>query len=368
MATSTFNARVRMKRDTSANWTTNNPVLLDGEIIVVDTASGDVRFKVGDGTSRYTALPFLDEGWDIPAPSSTTPSMDGAADIGTSVTYARADHVHPSDTSRAAASHTHSASDITSGLATVATSGSYNDLSNKPSIPTATSDLTNDSGFVNASGAASAAPVQSVNGQTGTVLLPIDSGTGLASVISVNATHPNTASGAGAVAMGAEAVASGVSAVAMGNYSGTVSTTASGNCALAVGTATTASGNNSQAFGQKTQATASMSTALGNYTIASGRAATALGQYNIEDTNPVDTTHGGGARKYLFTVGNGTADDARSNALTVDWDGNGIYAGKVTVGTAPTNDMDVATKKYVDDNSGGSVIMRVWVADTEVSS
>ena len=33
-------------------------------------------------------------------------------------------------------SHTHIASDITSGLATVATSGSYNDLSNKPTIPT----------------------------------------------------------------------------------------------------------------------------------------------------------------------------------------------------------------------------------------
>jgi hypothetical protein len=30
----------------------------------------------------------------------------------------------------------------------VATSGSYNDLSNKPSIPTKTSDLTNDSGFI----------------------------------------------------------------------------------------------------------------------------------------------------------------------------------------------------------------------------
>lgn len=37
---------------------------------------------------------------------------------------------------KANASHTHSASDITSGLATVATSGSYNDLSNKPTIPT----------------------------------------------------------------------------------------------------------------------------------------------------------------------------------------------------------------------------------------
>ena len=38
-------------------------------------------------------------------------------------------------------------------------------------IPSNTSDLTNDSGYVDASGAASAAPVQSVNGQTGTVVL-----------------------------------------------------------------------------------------------------------------------------------------------------------------------------------------------------
>ena len=35
-----------------------------------------------------------------------------------------------------------------SSLATVATTGSYTDLSNKPTIPTKTSDLTNDSGFI----------------------------------------------------------------------------------------------------------------------------------------------------------------------------------------------------------------------------
>ena len=57
----TLNARVQSKRDTSANWTQNNPVLLDGEVIVVDTNSGDVRFKVGNGTSTYTQLPFQDE-------------------------------------------------------------------------------------------------------------------------------------------------------------------------------------------------------------------------------------------------------------------------------------------------------------------
>lgn len=37
-----------------------------------------------------------------------------------------------------------------SGLATVATTGNYNDLSNKPTIPTLTSQLTNDSGFLTA--------------------------------------------------------------------------------------------------------------------------------------------------------------------------------------------------------------------------
>lgn len=39
-----------------------------------------------------------------PSPSSTTPSMDGTAAVGTATTYARADHVHPTDTSRASAS------------------------------------------------------------------------------------------------------------------------------------------------------------------------------------------------------------------------------------------------------------------------
>lgn len=48
-------------------------------------------------------------------------------------------------------------------------------LSFDGTIPTKTSDLTNDSGFVDASAAASAAPVQSVNGQTGTVSLSIPS-------------------------------------------------------------------------------------------------------------------------------------------------------------------------------------------------
>lgn len=50
-----------MKKDTEGNWTQNNPVLLNGEIILVDTDSGELRAKVGDGTKTYTQLPFTDE-------------------------------------------------------------------------------------------------------------------------------------------------------------------------------------------------------------------------------------------------------------------------------------------------------------------
>lgn len=53
-----------------------------------------------------------------------------------------------------------------SDLSTVGISGNYTDLINKPTIPTKTSDLTNDSGFI------TSAPVTSVNGQTGAVVIP----------------------------------------------------------------------------------------------------------------------------------------------------------------------------------------------------
>ena len=51
---------------------------------------------------------------------------------------------------KANSSHTHTKSQITDfpSLATVATSGSYSDLSNKPTIPSNVSQLNNDSGFL----------------------------------------------------------------------------------------------------------------------------------------------------------------------------------------------------------------------------
>ena len=51
--TKEFDVRIKARRDTEANWITNNPVLLNGEVIIVDTTGG-VRYKVGDGTKTFT--------------------------------------------------------------------------------------------------------------------------------------------------------------------------------------------------------------------------------------------------------------------------------------------------------------------------
>ena len=56
-----LNARIKHKRDTASNWATKNPTPLDGEIIIVETADSSTRLKVGDGSTKYSSLPFVDE-------------------------------------------------------------------------------------------------------------------------------------------------------------------------------------------------------------------------------------------------------------------------------------------------------------------
>lgn len=56
MAEKTINARIQCKIDTAENWKTNNPVLLVGELGV---ESDTKLIKVGDGTTSWTSLPYL---------------------------------------------------------------------------------------------------------------------------------------------------------------------------------------------------------------------------------------------------------------------------------------------------------------------
>ena len=175
-----YNTRVQHKLDTAANWTSKNPTLLSGELGIVKDGSA-IRFKVGDGTSKYVALEFTDAAVVshiantnnphgvtkeqvglgnvdntpdadkvvksaasadklsvVSKGSATKPVYFNASGVPEACTYSlNADVPSGAKFTDTVYTHpeTHAASMIT-GLATVATSGSYNDLSNKPTIPT----------------------------------------------------------------------------------------------------------------------------------------------------------------------------------------------------------------------------------------
>lgn len=187
--------------------------------------------------------------------------------------------------------------------------------------------------------------------------------TGTASHTEGNST---TASGDGSHAEGSSTQASGNNSHAEGEY-----TTASGNASHAEGYYTTASailgshaegnlakasGNASHAEGYHTTASGNASHAEGNFSVASGSRSHAEGEetiasshdqhvqgkYNIEDT----------ANTYADIIGNGSSD-TRSNAYTLDWNGNAWYAGDVYVGSTSGTNKDegskkLATEEYVD--------------------
>ena len=151
--------------------------------------------------------------------------------------------------------------------------------------------------------------------------------------------YSTTASGKYSHAEGSRTKASEDSSHAEG-----YSTTASKQYSHAEGCGTTASEDSSHAEGYSTTASGKYSHAEGRYTIAQRQSQHVFGEYNITDTNGTQTTKG----NYIEIVGNGTSQSARSNARTLDWSGNEVLAGKLTVGSNPTASMDVATKQYVD--------------------
>ena len=61
MSEKILKTRIKQRRDTVANWTKNNPVLLKGEIAIVEDTDGAIRFKVGDGSKTFSALAYTDE-------------------------------------------------------------------------------------------------------------------------------------------------------------------------------------------------------------------------------------------------------------------------------------------------------------------
>lgn len=144
-------------------------------------------------------------------------------------------------------------------------------------------------------------------------------------------------------AEGLNTIASGYLAHAEGN-----SSEATGNDSHAEGYNTKGVGIHTHAEGYKTTARgryshtegletstglgADASHAGGYGTKASSQYQTAIGKFNVEDIN----------NQYAFIIGNGSSDNARSNAFTVDWYGN-------AAATAYNNISDIRLKKNIED-------------------
>ena len=132
-----------------------------------------------------------------------------------------------------------------------------------------------------------------------------------------------------------------------------LNTTASHQGSHAEGFKTTASGNSSHSEGSNTTASGDFSHAEGYHTVASGRWQHVQGKHNIEDTED----------KYAHIVGNGISNTKPSNAHTVDWSGNGWFAGKISQEGTPTEDKDVINKAYLETRLSGISIVKKTQAE-----
>ena len=141
-------------------------------------------------------------------------------------------------------------------------------------------------------------------------------------------------------------------------------TQASGNCSHAEGGGTVASGSKSHAEGTSTAAPGDSSHSEGKYTGAPGNCSHAegyntkassdyqhvQGRYNIEDA----------ANKYAHIVGNGTDNSTRSNAHTLDWNGNGWFAGDVYVkGDNQDNGKKLLSTSDIYFNENGELVVTI---------
>ena len=370
MSEKNISSRIIHKHDIEANWNkATNFIPKAGEIIIYDKDEtyDYERFKIGNGITTVTALPFGSIQSDWNQNDDTQPNfvknrpfyIADEAYIGTLSFTATSsntmDYIYTA-VDKEIFSYFHNLRntgevirvniDDLSGLMSSAFDRGHFGFSgilsgrmncNAGQIWTATINDEN---------------ITLVNGNTYNVVFydtttpgPIPIGTKfLPSSVHTNSNAPaKRGSGDNSVIEGSNTTASGRNAHAEG-----INTIASGQNSHAEGSNTTASGDSSHVEGNSTKATRIYSHAEGNGTKASSLCQHVQGKYNVEDT----------ATTYAHIVGNGVNDSTRSNAHTLDWDGNAWYAGDVYTGsTSGTNKDDgskkLATEEYVNSAVAG---------------
>ena len=141
-------------------------------------------------------------------------------------------------------------------------------------------------------------------------------------------------------ATGLNAVAEGIGTAARGNgcHAEGAGTIAKNPNAHAEGIASQATADASHAEGAGARAIGYVSHAEGYYTYAKNAYQHVGGKYNEYDPSTNDSIHTG---TYAEIIGNGTSDTQRSNARTLDWQGNEALAGGLTLGLGTSDEITI---------------------------
>lgn len=165
----------------------------------------------------------------------------------------------------------------------------------------------------------------------------------------------------GSISIGYDNITDGEFSIAIGSGNNVLN-----KRSYAIGNANKVSGENAFAFGQEGEAVASYSQAFGWKSKARGVASCAFGygteadgqaskthgtftkathrsQFVFGEANAVDPSENAANKRgtYVEIVGNGTGENARSNARTLDWDGNESLAGGLTLGKGTANEATI---------------------------
>lgn len=181
-------------------------------------------------------------------------------------------------------------------------------------------------------------------GETGQVLTKTDDGAEWADVPETDISGKMDASnptGTGALSLNRKAGTTvGQQSVAEG-----YNTAATGWASHAEGSNTSASNDGSHAEGGFAKASGTYAHAEGSRTTAQRKSQHVQGEYNVLDAAGTPTTRG----DYAHIVGNGTSDESRSNAHTLDWSGNAWFAGDVYVRSDGGTNRDAGSKRLATE-------------------
>lgn len=382
--TKTFKTRIKQRRDTSANWESKNPVLLNGEVIIVDTANGETRTKTGDGTKSYTQLPFDDEGTkggkslidksfaDNVSTSGNTTTIDNQLKTYSITTRLEADVAitgideNGQEVIKHKLSEKANSSEVNNKVDKVPGKSLVDEQDIRTAIESDSLTFTGTQKVklraeasdetwmttIDANGVTIATPTQEVALTDSSIIVSNNSGEGI--TINPQEVVIKDAQGQKIHSLSEKVNKSDVltktnttefiptadyqpatkkyvdnnklSNIANGETTGTIkigrtgAQRTDGPYSTAIGfaghTSADALGSIAMCAGE---CLASYTVAMGLDTAASGDYQLVQGKYNVKDTES----------KYAYIIGNGTSDTARSNAHTVDWNGNAWFAGDI---------------------------------------